>query len=219
VVPYRRGEIIHADRLTQVLERPLLHGRQVRRILRFVDDHRNVLRLTAVAVRRHYHAPRDRVRHGRPVFQAEQVQAGIDTGRRARARDDRAVGDLKHVRVHVDRGVAAGELAGGLVLAGLAAVTGELSRLDPGHVGGRSWLALLYLTGPGSLLAMTCSVIALRGLPTATVSTYAYVNPVVAVALGWLLLGERLTLVSMLGGAVVLVSVVLLLTSRFRRAA
>lgn len=118
-------------------------------------------------------------------------------------------------------------LAGGLVLAGLAAATGELSRLDPGHVSGRSWLALLYLIGPGSLLAisdrpgsllaMTCYVIALRGLPTATVSTYAYVNPVVAVALGWLLLGERLTLVSMLGGAVVLVSVVLLLTSRSRR--
>jgi drug/metabolite transporter (DMT)-like permease len=36
------------------------------------------------------------------------------------------------------------------------------------------------------MLAMTCYVIALRNLPTATVSTYAYVNPVVAVALGWL---------------------------------
>ena len=110
-------------------------------------------------------------------------------------------------------------LAGGLVLAGLAAASGELSRIDPGHVSGRSWLALVYLIGPGSLLAMTCYVIALRNLPTATVSTYAYVNPVVAVALGWLLLGERLTLVTMLGGAVVLVSVVLLLTSRSRRAA
>jgi drug/metabolite transporter (DMT)-like permease len=110
-------------------------------------------------------------------------------------------------------------LAGGVVLAGLAAATGELGRLDPGHVSGRSWLALLYLIGPGSLLAMTCYVIALRSLPTATVSTYAYVNPVVAVALGWLLLGERFTLTTMLGGAVVLVSVVLLLTSRSRRAA
>ena len=110
-------------------------------------------------------------------------------------------------------------LAGGLVLAGLAAATGELSRFDPGLVSGRSWLALLYLVGAGSLLAVTCYVIALRSLPTATVSTYAYVNPVVAVALGWLLLGERLTLTTMLGGAVVLVSVVLLLTSRSRRAA
>jgi drug/metabolite transporter (DMT)-like permease len=45
------------------------------------------------------------------------------------------------------------------------------------------------------------------------------VNPVVAVTLGWLLLGERFTLTTMLGGAVVLVSVVLLLTSRSRRTA
>ncbi len=69
------------------------------------------------------------------------------------------------------------------------------------------------------MLALTCYVIALRSLPTATVSTYAYVNPVVAVALGWLLRGERPTLTTKLGGAVVLVSVVLLLTSRSRRAA
>jgi drug/metabolite transporter (DMT)-like permease len=109
-------------------------------------------------------------------------------------------------------------LAGGLVLAGLAAATGELGRLDPGQVSARSWLALLYLIGPGSLLAMTCYVIALRSLPTATVSTYAYVNPVVAVALGALLLGERLTLAATLGGAVVLGSVVLLITSRSRGA-
>jgi drug/metabolite transporter (DMT)-like permease len=107
-------------------------------------------------------------------------------------------------------------LAGGVVLAGLAVATGELSRLDPGHISGRSWLALLYLIGPGSLLAMSCYVIALRSLPTATVSTYAYVNPVVAVALGALLLGERLTLAATAGGAVVLGSVVLLITSRSR---
>jgi drug/metabolite transporter (DMT)-like permease len=64
-------------------------------------------------------------------------------------------------------------LCGGVVLAGLAAATGELSRLGPGHISGRPWLVLLYLIGPGSLLAMTCYVIALRRLPTATVSTYA----------------------------------------------
>jgi drug/metabolite transporter (DMT)-like permease len=102
-------------------------------------------------------------------------------------------------------------LAGGAVLAVLAAVTGELSHLDPGRVSGRSALALLYLIGPGSLLAMTCYVIALRRLPSAVVSTYAYVNPVIAVALGALLLGERLTLTTVLGGSVVLVSVLLLL--------
>jgi drug/metabolite transporter (DMT)-like permease len=102
-------------------------------------------------------------------------------------------------------------LTGGAVLAGLAAVTGELSHLDPGQMSGRSVLALIYLIGPGSLLAMTCYVIALRRLPSAAVSTYAYVNPVIAVALGVLLLGEHLTLTTALGGGVVLVSVLLLL--------
>ena len=111
-------------------------------------------------------------------------------------------------------GAAMEMLTGGAVLAGLAAATGELSHRDPGLVSGRSWLALLYLIGPGSLLAMTCYVVALRRLPTAAVSTYAYANPVVAVALGALLLGERLTLVTLLGGAVVLLSVALLLASR-----
>jgi len=107
-------------------------------------------------------------------------------------------------------------LAGGVVLAALAAATGELSHLDPGQVSGRSVLALLYLIGPGSLLAMTCYVIALRRLPTAAVSTYAYVNPVIAVSLGALLLGERLTITTVLGGAVVLASVALLLLRRSR---
>jgi len=105
-------------------------------------------------------------------------------------------------------------LAGGVVLAVLATVTGELGHVDPGQVSGRSWLALLYLIGPGSLLALTCYVIALGRLPTATVSTYAYVNPVVAVGLGALLLGEHLTLASLLGGTVVLISVALLLLKR-----
>jgi drug/metabolite transporter (DMT)-like permease len=105
-------------------------------------------------------------------------------------------------------------LSGGAVLAGLAAATGELGRFDPAQVSGRSWLALAYLIVPGSLLAMTCYVIALRRLPTAAVSTYAYVNPVVAVGLGALLLGEHLTPVTLAGGGVVLVSVALLLWRR-----
>jgi drug/metabolite transporter (DMT)-like permease len=111
-------------------------------------------------------------------------------------------------------GAAMEMLTGGAVLAGLAAAAGEFSHLDLGLVSGRSWLALLYLIGPGSLLAMTCYMVALRRLPTAAVSTYAYVNPVVAVALGALLLGERLTLITLLGGAVVLLCVALLLASR-----
>jgi len=102
-------------------------------------------------------------------------------------------------------------LTGGAALVVLAAVTGELK---PVHASGESLLALLYLIGPGSLLAMTCYVIALRRLPVSVVSTYAYVNPVVAVGLGALLLGERLTLATLLGGLVVVAAVALLLTNR-----
>jgi len=105
-------------------------------------------------------------------------------------------------------------LTGGIVLAGLAAATGELTRIDPAHVSEESLLGLLYLIGPGSLLALTCYVIALRRLPTAAVSTYAYVNPVVAVSLGALFLGERPSLATLLGGAVVVLSVAILLTRR-----
>jgi len=94
--------------------------------------------------------------------------------------------------------------------------TGELTRAHPGHVSTQSLAALAYLIGPGSLLALTCYVIALRRLPTTAVSTYAYVNPVVAVSLGTLILGERLTLTTVLGGAVVVASVALLLTNQAR---
>jgi drug/metabolite transporter (DMT)-like permease len=107
-------------------------------------------------------------------------------------------------------------LAGGAVLTGLAAATGELTRADPGHASAQSLLALAYLIGPGSLLAMTCYVIALRRLPTSTVSTYAYVNPVVAVSLGSLILGEPLGLTTVLGGGAVVAAVALLL-ERTRR--
>jgi drug/metabolite transporter (DMT)-like permease len=105
-------------------------------------------------------------------------------------------------------------LTGGIVLTGLAAATGELTHIDPAHVSAQSLLGLLYLIGPGSLLALTCYVIALRRLPTAVVSTYAYVNPVVAVSLGALLLSERPTLATLLGGAVVVLSVAMLLIRR-----
>jgi drug/metabolite transporter (DMT)-like permease len=107
-------------------------------------------------------------------------------------------------------------LTGGIVLTGLAAATGELTRIDPAHVSRQSLLGLLYLIGPGSLLALTCYVIALQRLPTSVVSTYAYVNPVVAVSLGALFLGERPTPATLLGGAIVVVAVAMLLVRRPR---
>jgi drug/metabolite transporter (DMT)-like permease len=104
-------------------------------------------------------------------------------------------------------------LAGGTVLVGLALAAGQAWS---GRASGESLLALAYLVGPGSLLALTCYVIALRRLPTSVVSTYAYVNPVVAVALGALLLGERLTVTALIGGAIVVASVAMLLSNRSR---
>ena len=99
----------------------------------------------------------------------------------------------------------------------LDAVVGPFQAfLCPGqpHLTTQSLLGLLYLIGPGSLLALTCYVIALRRLPAATVSTYAYVNPVVAVSLGALFLGERPTPATLVGGVVVVASVAMLLIRR-----
>jgi drug/metabolite transporter (DMT)-like permease len=98
-----------------------------------------------------------------------------------------------------------------LISRALAAATGEIK---PVHASGASLLALVYLIGPGSLLALTCYVVALRRLPVSIVSTYAYANPVVAVGLGSLLLGERLTWTALVGGAIVVGSVALLLINR-----
>ncbi len=97
-------------------------------------------------------------------------------------------------------------LCGGLVLAVVALTRGELT-FDTSRVSGESWWALLYLIGPGSLLAMTCYVFALGRLSTTTTSSYAFVNPVVAVILGALLLGEQLTGRQALGAAIIVLAV------------
>jgi drug/metabolite transporter (DMT)-like permease len=105
---------------------------------------------------------------------------------------------------------------GGLVLTVIALVRGELTfALD--HVSAQSWWALAYLIGPGTLLAMTCYVFTLGRLPTTTVSSYAFVNPVVAVVLGVLLLNERLTALQVGGGALVVLAVAGLLVKPRRR--
>ncbi|MDQ2749510.1 MAG: EamA family transporter [Actinomycetota bacterium] len=107
-------------------------------------------------------------------------------------------------------------LCGGLVLTVVAAGRGELTfALD--HVSAESWWALLYLIGPGSLLAMTCYVYALDRLPATTVSTYAFVNPVVAVLLGLVILGEHITTGQAVGGGLVVMAVAGLLVAPRRR--
>ncbi|MFD3719727.1 EamA family transporter [Streptomyces sp. NPDC058674] len=98
-------------------------------------------------------------------------------------------------------------LAGGVggVVVGL--LRGEHRGLDPAAFSAASWLALGYLVLFGSLVGFTAYVWLLQSAPLSLVATYAYVNPVVAVALGALILDEALTWPILLGGAVVCAAV------------
>jgi drug/metabolite transporter (DMT)-like permease len=102
-------------------------------------------------------------------------------------------------------------LAGGVVLLAVGAGSGEFSRIQWSSVPATSWIALAYLIGPGSILAFTAYGYALSHLPVTTVSTYAYVNPVVAVLAGIMFLGEQFTWREGIGAALVLASVVITL--------
>jgi drug/metabolite transporter (DMT)-like permease len=105
-------------------------------------------------------------------------------------------------------------LAGGVALLAAAAATGEFGRVHWSAVPVTAWVALAYLIGPGSILAFSAYGYALSHLPTATVSTYAYVNPVVAVLAGIVFLGEQFTWREGAGAALVLASVVIILNRR-----
>ena len=105
----------------------------------------------------------------------------------------------------------------GLVVAGLLA--GEAGRLDLAAASGRSFAALGYLVVFGSLVGFTAYVWLLRVTTPALVSTYAYVNPVVAVLLGWAFAGEPVTARTLLAAAVIVGAVALITTYRARPAA
>ena len=81
----------------------------------------------------------------------------------------------------------------------------------------RAWGGLAYLAAVGSLVGFTAFAYCLNELPASTVSTYAYVNPVVAVVLGALILGEALTPGLLAGGALILIAVILTTTRPRRR--
>jgi drug/metabolite transporter (DMT)-like permease len=107
-------------------------------------------------------------------------------------------------------------LAGALAAALEAAVRGEFAGFDPADVSGRSIVAIAYLTGVGTLVAFTAYAWLLRHAPIPLVSTYAYVNPVVAVILGSLILAEPLTPRTLLAAAVIVVAVAIVVTARGR---
>ncbi len=107
-------------------------------------------------------------------------------------------------------------LLGGLVLAVMSTLTGEVASFDAAAITGDSLIAFAYLTVIGSLLAFTVFGWMLRVAPLPLVATYAYVNPVVAVILGWLVLGETIDARTIVAGAVIVFAVALIVTARGR---
>jgi drug/metabolite transporter (DMT)-like permease len=103
-------------------------------------------------------------------------------------------------------------LAGGLALLAESTVARE-SWASLGAASSGAWLGLGYLVAFGSLVGFTAFAYCLETLPAATVGTYAYVNPVVAVALGHVVLGEKLS-ADLLGGAGLIVAAVVLTSRR-----
>ncbi len=102
------------------------------------------------------------------------------------------------------------QLAGGACLLAFAALAGDFGRLDLAAVSTRSSLALVYLVAFGSIIGFSAYMWLLRVSTPARVSTYAYVNPVVAVLLGWGLADEALTARIGVAAAVIIAGVALI---------
>jgi len=108
------------------------------------------------------------------------------------------------------------QLSGGLLLLAVGIALGEVGRFDPAAVTSTSLLGLAFLIVFGSLAAFTAYVWLLNHVAVTTVATYAYVNPVVAVALGVAFNGETLTPRSLLAAALIIGAVVAMVSGRPR---
>lgn len=108
--------------------------------------------------------------------------------------------------------VASQFLVGGLVFTMLAGLAGEWSDLNFASVSGKSWIALVYLIIFGALIGYAAYIWLLTVVSPARAGTYAYVNPVVAMLLGWGLADEPLTFRSVAAAAIILGSVVMITT-------
>jgi len=108
-------------------------------------------------------------------------------------------------------------LAGGVLLALTSVALGEFRNFHPLTVSIGAWLSLLYLIVPGSIVAFTAYVWLIHRESPTKVGTYAYVNPVVAVLAGYFLGGEALALRTIVGTLFVLISVVVITTTRVKK--
>src|SRR3569833_860610 len=105
-------------------------------------------------------------------------------------------------------------LAGGTVLMIMSGLRGEIQSFDVGALSGQALAAWLYLTLAGTVLAFAAYSWLLKQVPAALVATYTFVNPLIALVLGWAVLGEQLGMTMALGAGLVAASVVGLLIGR-----
>ena len=107
-------------------------------------------------------------------------------------------------------------LCGGAIIAVAAFVGGEFNGIDPSSFSLSSIAGLAYLIVFGSLIAFTAYTWLLQNGPISKISTYAYVNPVVAVFLGWLILSEEITLMIGIGALLIIASVAFIVRNESR---
>jgi drug/metabolite transporter (DMT)-like permease len=113
-------------------------------------------------------------------------------------------------------GVAMQSLTGSVILLIAAFFAGEFHGFHFAAVSLRSWLALVYLIAFGSGIGFSAYLYILHNSTAARVGTYAFVNPVVALFLGWLIAGEPITLRTALAAAVILTAVILVISATQR---
>jgi len=110
-------------------------------------------------------------------------------------------------------------LAGGVFLTLAAAALGEFGNFHPSAISLGAWLSLLYLVVAGSIIGFTAYVWLIHHESPTKVGTYAYVNPVVAVLVGYVLGGEALGTRTILGTLFILISVIVITTTKVKKSA
>jgi drug/metabolite transporter (DMT)-like permease len=109
-------------------------------------------------------------------------------------------------------------LGGGAALGVVALLHGEFASFDFHAITSRGWSAFAYLIAVGSLVGFSTFVWLMKHSTPARVSTYAYVNPVVAVFLGWLILGEPITPRTIVASVIIVAAVAIITTEKSRAA-
>ncbi|MSU23217.1 MAG: multidrug transporter [Opitutus sp.] len=109
-------------------------------------------------------------------------------------------------------------LGGGAALTLAALIHGDFTALNLAAIAPRAWVAFAYLIGAGSLIGFSTFVWLMKHSPPARVATYAYVNPVVAVFLGWLLLHEPISSRTLIASAIIVTAVAIITVQKTKPA-